>query len=111
MDKLEVRFGRMLASHRKRRGLKQSELAEKAELSVDQIAKLETGASAPSFAAVERLATALEIDPAEFFTYELAGRPVERRVLTDLVAELARLKDSDLIWIRGILRAVLAPRT
>jgi transcriptional regulator with XRE-family HTH domain len=111
MDNLQVRFGRMLASHRKRRGLKQADLSELAKLSVDQIAKLETGASGPSFAAIGRLATALEIDPAELFTYELGGRPAERRALTDLVADLSRLKDSDLVWVRGILKAALTPRS
>jgi transcriptional regulator with XRE-family HTH domain len=107
MVALQKRFGQLLAAQRKRRGLKQSDLSELAQLSTDMIAKLETGAAAPSFASIERLAEALKVDPAELFTYELGGRPYERRVLTDLVAELSRLSESELLRIRRIVKAAL----
>jgi transcriptional regulator with XRE-family HTH domain len=111
MVELRKRFGQLLAAHRKRRGLKQADLAEKARLSLDMIAKLEVGSAAPSFAAIERLAEALEVDPAEFFTHELGGRPYERRALTELVAQISGLKDPELGWLGGIVSAVLKPRT
>ena len=111
MLSLRKRFGQLLAAQRKRRGLRQADLAEKADLSVDMIAKLETGASAHSFASIERLADALQIDPAELFTYELGGRPYERMALTDLVAKIADLKDPELRWLSGIVGASLKART
>ena len=110
MVALKKRFGQLLAAQRKRRGLKQAELADKARLSVDMIAKLETGVSAPSFASIERLSEALGIDPAELFTYELGGRPYERRALTDLVAQISDLKDPELGWLGGVITAALKPR-
>jgi len=76
MTSLRKRFGQLLAAQRKRRGLRQADLAEKSRLSVDMIAKLETGVTAPSFASIERLAEALEIDPAELFTPRAGGKPL-----------------------------------
>lgn len=110
MLSLRQRFGRHLAAHRKRQGLRQAELAEMADLSVDMIAKLETGASAPSFAAIERLSEALQIDPAELFTSELGGKPYARRAFTDIAADLGGLSDPELRWLAGIIKAALQPR-
>ena len=111
MIPLKKRFGQLLAAHRKRSGLRQADLADAARLSVDTIAKLETGATAPSFSSIERLADALKIDPAELFTYELAGKPFERRALTDLVAHISGLPDPELRWLEAIIKSALAPRS
>jgi transcriptional regulator with XRE-family HTH domain len=111
MVELTRRFGQYLAAHRKRRGLKQAELAERAALSVDMVAKLETGVAAPSFASIERLSEALKIDPAELFTFELGGKPYDRRALTDIAADLSRLSDAELRWIGGVIKAALEPRS
>ncbi len=108
---LKTRFGQLLAAQRKRRGLKQAELGERASLSVDMIAKLETGAAAPSFASIERLSEALAIDPAELFTYELGGRPYDRQAMTELVAKVSGLKDPELRWLSGVVEAALQPRS
>ena len=108
---LQKRFGRLLGGHRRRRGLKQTELADLARLSEDMVAKLEVGSAAPSFAAIERLAQALEVDPAEFFTAELPARQYERRALADLIAQIAALKDPEIGWLSGIVQAALKPRS
>ena len=109
-DTLRVRFGRLLAANRTIAGFTQAELAEKAELGVDMIAKLETGATGPSFDSIERLAKALRIDPAQLFTHELGGLPYDRRAFTDFVAEIAKLPEPDLRWAAEIVRAALKPR-
>ena len=107
---LKVRFGRLLAANRTIAGFTQAELAERADLSVDMIAKLETGATGPSFDSIERLAQALRIDPAQLFTHELAGSPYERRAFTDFVAEFAKLPEPDLRWLTDVVRAAMKPR-
>ena len=110
MVSLQTRFGRLLAANRKIAGFTQAELAERAELAVDTIAKLETGATGASFDSIERLSKALRIDPAQLFTHELGGLPFDRRAFTDLVAELAKLKEADLRWAADILEVALRPR-
>lgn len=108
---LTQRFGRLLAAHRRQSGMRQSQLAEAADLSLHMVAKLETGAAAPSFASMERLARALRVDVAQLFTHELVGKPNERRELTDLVAELAPLSDGDLKWVASLVRVALKTRS
>ena len=88
MSQLKKRFGKLLQNVRRRRGLTQAQLAEKAGVSLDLIAKLETGATAPSFKSIEQLAGALDADPAEFFTSDLPEGVVSRRQFNDLTAKI-----------------------
>ena len=110
MASLQIRFGQFLAAQRKRRGLKQGELAEQSGLSIDTITKLETGAMGASFRSIQMLADALKIDPAELFTYELGGRPFNRPAMTDLISKISGLSDPELRWLNDIVEAALRPR-
>jgi transcriptional regulator with XRE-family HTH domain len=110
LSDLRVRFGRLLAAHRKRAGLTQAQLAERAGLSVDMITKLETGSSGARFPAIEQLSTALSIDPAELFTTEVRSGARGRAELTSLMAKLATLSDSDLAWVTSLIDAALKRR-
>lgn len=110
MSQLKKRFGKLLQNCRRRRGLTQAQLAEKAGVSLDLIAKLETGATAASFKSIEALADALAVDPAEFFTSELVDGVVARRALNDITAKMGGLSDEDLGWLSKIVDAALAPR-
>ena len=110
MDDLKKRFGRLVAIHRHRADLTQSELAEQSGLSVDMVAKVETGATAPSFRTIEGLAKALRVDPAEFFTAELSGSHIRRPMLVDMTHRLAGLSDGELAWVRGVVEAALKPK-
>lgn len=101
---LQQRVGRLLAGHRRRAGLTQAELAQRAEISTHMVAKLESGAASPSFNSLERLANALQVDVAELFTHELPGRPHQRKALTALVAELSGLSDEELRWVRDLVK-------
>jgi transcriptional regulator with XRE-family HTH domain len=108
---LKTRFGRLLAAHRKVAGMTQAKLAERSSTSVDMIAKMEAGATAPSFDTIDRLSNALSVDAAEFFTTELGGKPYKRRAFTGLVSELAKLSDADLKWLSGVVKAALRTRS
>lgn len=107
MNDLRKRFGRLLAAHRRRRGLTQEALAEAANVSVDMIAKVETGATGARFPVIERLSTALEIDPAELFTTEIPSGAINRRAFASLSTRLAQLSEPQLNWIAELLAVVL----
>ena len=111
MAELHDRFGNLLAAHRRFAGLTQDGLAAKADLSVDQISKLETGKTGASFEAMAKLADALNIDAAAFFTNAIDSRATKRPAFSKLVAKLARLTDEQLVWIDGVVSAALQSRS
>jgi transcriptional regulator with XRE-family HTH domain len=109
-DDLRKRFGRLVAAHRRRRGMTQQKLHEASGISVDMIARIESGATGVRFPNIEKLAGALEVDPAELFTAELPKGALHRRPLTNITSRLAKLSDQDLSWISEIIEAALKPR-
>ncbi|HYG36676.1 MAG TPA: helix-turn-helix transcriptional regulator [Clostridia bacterium] len=109
MDDLRRRFGRLVAAHRRRSGLSQERLAEMAGISKDMVSKIELGVSGARFPVIERLATALKVDPAEFFTTELSSG-IKSKQFADLTARLAGLSDADLRWANDILDAAFSRR-
>ena len=107
MNDLRRRFGRLLAAHRRRRGLTQEALAEAADVSTDTITKIEIGATGARFPIIQRLADALDVDPAEFFTNEIPAGAIRRGAFTDISLRLAQLTDAELQWIKRLLDAAL----
>ncbi len=110
MADLRKRFGRLVAAHRRRVGLTQEALAEAADLSVDMVSKIEVGASGARFPVIERLASVLKVDPAEFFTTEIPSGAVRRKAFSELSHRLVGLPDTDLEWISRLLDAAFRPR-
>lgn len=110
MADLRKRFGRLLAAHRRRLGYTQEALAEAAGLSVDMISKLEVGVTGARFLAIERLADALQIDPAELFTSEIPTGTLKRGAYGEVSRMLIDLDEPDLIWVKTILDAALSSR-
>ena len=110
MADLRKRFGQLVAAHRRKRGLTQERLAEAADLSVDMIAKVETGASGARFSVIERLAEALDVDPAELFAADIPGGSIRRGAYLSLSTRLAGLTEAELVWVSGVVEAALAPR-
>jgi transcriptional regulator with XRE-family HTH domain len=107
MADLRKRFGELLAAHRRRRGLTQEDLAEAAGLSVDMISKIEVGATGARFPSIERLAQAVQVDPAELFTSDLPTGSMNRGAFGEISAKLAPLPESDLVWISALLDVAL----
>lgn len=104
---LRSRFGQLVSAHRRQQQLTQDQLAECATLSVDMISRLEAGKCGASFATIDKLATALKVDPAEFFSTKAA---LDRPKLGSIITRLARLSDDDLDWLGEVLTAVLKHR-
>jgi transcriptional regulator with XRE-family HTH domain len=107
MADLRKRFGELLAVHRRRRGLTQEDLAEAAGLSVDMISKIEVGATGARFPSIERLAQAVQVDPAELFTSDLPSGSMNRGAFGEISAKLSSLPESDLVWISALLDVAL----
>ena len=107
MSDLRKRFGRLVAAHRRRRGLTQEKLAEAADVSTDTIAKIETGVTGARFPVIQRLADALKIDPAELFTTEIPSGALMRGKFGDISTRLARLSEPELEWVRTLLDVAL----
>jgi transcriptional regulator with XRE-family HTH domain len=107
MADLRKRFGELLAAHRRRRGLTQEQLAEAAGLSVDMISKIEVGATGARFPSIERLAEAVQVDPAELFTSDLPNGTMNRGAFGEISAKLSSLPEPDLVWISAVLDVVL----
>ncbi|KQT47910.1 hypothetical protein ASG52_11670 [Methylobacterium sp. Leaf456] len=110
MDELRKRFGLRVALHRRRKGMTQDDLASAADLSVDMISKIESGSSGARFGAIERLATALDVDPSELFLPPGGIGSRHPETLSGIAAKLALLSDAELGWVKDILDAILRPR-
>ena len=109
MSDLKDRFGSLLAAHRKRAKLTQHALAERADLSIDMIARLEGGKTGAGFDTIERLSAALGIDPAELFS-TADGQRRHGRTYQRITARLAQLSETDLLWTDRLLDAALTQR-
>ena len=65
---LERQFGENVRFWRKKRGLSQEEFADRAELHPTYVSGIETGRRNPTLRIVERISTALEINPEQLLT-------------------------------------------
>ena len=70
MADIKKKFGVRLFQLRSEAGMTQAELAEKANLSIDSISRIERGERAPSFESLERIAAALGTDPVQLLNFE-----------------------------------------
>ena len=76
-----------MKENRRKLGLSQARLAERAGLSTQYIAMIELTRKFPTPEMLERIAAALEIDPPELFSIQIAEariRKFQKTVLTDI---------------------------
>jgi transcriptional regulator with XRE-family HTH domain len=104
---LAGRFGKHLRTLRTERGLTQEVLAERSDLSVDGIRRIERGAFSPSLDTIGRLCTGLEISIATMFSSVELGRRLETQEISDLLASRSQ-KEIRLAW--RLLKAVFDER-
>jgi DNA-binding XRE family transcriptional regulator len=70
VSELKRNFGKRLRYLRRNRDFTQEKLAELVGRSVNFISLLENGDTAPSFATIEKLATALNVEVADLFRFD-----------------------------------------
>ena len=107
LQKLRTQFGRLVSAKRRERGWTQDELASNAEISVDMVSRIEAGTTGARFTTIDKLATALQVEPEELFSAKSA---LDRPKLGAIVTRLARLSDDDLDWLDEVLKSVLKHR-
>lgn len=66
---LRVLVGRRVREARRERGLSQEGLADRSNLSVNMVGYIERGIRAPSLETIERLGTALDVEPASLLQF------------------------------------------
>lgn len=110
MTDLRKRFGRLVATHRRKRGLTQQTLADACGLGPDMIARIESGQTGASFRTIDRISEALGVDPAALFLPEGIGHEPLRRPLADVTSRLTGLSDRDLKWVDDLLAVALKSR-
>ena len=104
---LRKTFGANVRHHRRALGLTQESLAEKAEISIEMMGRLERGEASPSFDTVESVARALGVPAIAFFGSGAVVVPEgERgRLLHRVNAALANLNGDDLKRVTRMLEA------
>ena len=103
MAKLSVQFGHEVRARRKARGLTQAQLGEVVGLSEEWLRRIERGAGAPSFDAIEALAGALRCSPADLFSAMTPRGTAETRI----DALLSDVSEADLPWLEDLIRVAI----
>jgi transcriptional regulator with XRE-family HTH domain len=107
MNEAEL-FGRLLRATRKDRKLSLGQLAEKVEIGVKHLGRIERGEKVPSFELIVALAKALNASPATFFQFENAN--VDSKFLTQQLQALLTKRDTkQLRKAYRVLQATLEP--
>jgi len=88
--------------------LTQAQFAEKMNLSVESISRMERGVAFPSLKTMERAASALEVPLKDFFDFDehTAKDKFYERELSKLIAFLRTTKKEEIILIHKILKVV-----
>jgi HTH-type transcriptional regulator, cell division transcriptional repressor len=104
LGKLAEQFGRVVRARRKARGMTQARLAEACNLGEEWIRRIERGAGAPSFDAIEALASGLDASVADLFA-PMSSRDSRA---TKIDGMIAKLDEHELAWLEGVIRAAMS---
>lgn len=101
--KLAEQVGMQVRARRKARAMTQAQLSEAAGLSEEWLRRIERGAGAPSFDALEALARALACSVADLFATmtprDAAGARIE--------ALLSKVPEHEMTWLEDVIRAAI----
>lgn len=111
VTELMKRFGGLVALHRKRMGMTQVQLSDACGISVDMIVRLEGGGTGVRFPNIQRLADALQVDPAELFSSEVPTGKFARSNLNRLITRLTALSDADLQLVSELIDVAVKARS
>lgn len=104
---LQAIFGANVRNHRKSKNLTQEALAERVDVSMETIGKIERGAAAPTFATAQRIADALEVPVTTLFGSQTDGLPQGDRgkLLGHINRSLSGMNDEQLSRIAKMIDA------
>lgn len=108
MSSIEKWIGARITGVRLSRKLTQAQLAEKVDVSVETISRMERGVSFPSLRSLENIAHALDTPLKTFFEFE-EGPPKDHafeRELSKLTAFLRTMRRKDIALLYKILKVI-----
>lgn len=109
MSTIEKRLGAKITEIRRSQKLTQAELAEKINVSVETISRLERGFSVPSLKTIEKIAVSLNTSLTVFFDFE--GQPPigkkHERELSKLTVFLRTLQIEELSFAHEVIKEIL----
>jgi len=88
MGNIRETFARNLRENRRKSGLTQAQLAEKAEVSTHYIALIELARNIPKVETIERLAKALNVEIYELFIAPLSPAMEMKKLKESIIADL-----------------------
>jgi transcriptional regulator with XRE-family HTH domain len=88
MDNIRETFAKNLRENRRKCGLTQAQLAEKAEVSTHYIALIELARNIPKVQTIERLAKVLNVEIYELFIAPLSPAMEMKKFQASIIAEL-----------------------
>lgn len=103
MAKLAERFGREVRARRKARAMTQAQLGYAAGMSEEWLRRIERGAGAPSFDAIEALAAGLDCTVADLFS-TMTDRDA---AATRVQVLLSGVAEADLRWLEELISVAL----
>lgn len=102
MVPLERRIGLHIAERRRSARLTQAELAERIDVTVETISRIERCRTVPSLMTLERIAAALGCEPHELLQNQRRGGDGERGALDRLIASVAHHDADDIHLVADI---------
>lgn len=109
MYDIEKRIGAKVTEFRLSKKFTQAQLAEKLNVSVETISRMERGVSFPSLKTLENLSRALNVPLKSLFDFideERPKNPSFERELSKLIVFLRTLRKKDITLIHEILKTV-----
>jgi len=102
-------FGRLVRAIRKERKLKSSQVAERVDIDVKHLGRIERGEKRPSFELIVALANTLSVSPGKFFAFESTHR--DSRTNKKRIAQLLAGRDpAELHRAAELLSILFTPR-
>jgi transcriptional regulator with XRE-family HTH domain len=96
MEKIREILAQNIKEYRKKLGLTQPQLAEKADMSTNSIAMIETCNKYPKPEMLERLAEALEVEPTKLFSttdsHDEAFEMLHQTIVSDMQQAISEMK-------------------
>lgn len=104
-------LGQQIRAARETKGWAQSQLAERCDLSIESVSRIERGEISPRFVVVERIVEVLGIEWAALLSLQPAKPSPRRTAVARIVRILEELDDATLGNLGDFLRGVSRRRT
>ena len=104
-DALAKAVGRAIAYQRQQRGMTQEEVAERLQIGMEAVSRMERGIVVPTIVRLAELAQIFECELTDLLR-ETSSRPLEQAVR--LAHQLEQLTDDDRQWVTDTMTALMS---